>query len=59
MTDIPLDTDAEIFAALKKLGFNSYTFEGAVKAFQFKRLIEVDGIAGPETKKQIELALEK
>ena len=58
MTDIRLDTKEEILAALKSLGFDSYTFEGAVMAFQYSRKITVDGVFGPETRKQLELALQ-
>jgi hypothetical protein len=50
--------DADLFSELKKLGFDSYTFEGAVKAFQTKHHLIVDGICGPETRKQIALSLQ-
>jgi hypothetical protein len=52
LTPLSLDTEAGVLAALKSLGFDS------VVAFQTARKIEADGIAGPDTKHQIELALQ-
>jgi peptidoglycan hydrolase-like protein with peptidoglycan-binding domain len=52
-----LDTHDEIFAALRSLGFDSYTFDGAVMAFQYAHKLEVNGVVDAETKKAIKLAL--